>query len=123
VHQDRLGQWSFSGGDQDGTYYYGDGVGIQSASATTMPGQIAAFSRRLSQANAAERIIALRPMGMRPFLASSPDNPNNRFGGWHPGVTLFVLGDGSVRIVSNATSSTALRRLGGRNDKLPFDLP
>jgi prepilin-type N-terminal cleavage/methylation domain-containing protein len=60
-----------------------------------------------------------------PVISRTPltDDPRNRFGSWHPGVSLFGLGDGSVRPVSHATSESVLRRFGSRADRLTFDLP
>jgi hypothetical protein len=46
-----------------------------------------------------------------------------RLGSWHPGISLFQLGDGSARSVSNAASTTVMQRFGSRNDRLTFDLP
>ena len=48
----------------------------------------------------------------RPML----EDPRNRFGGWHPDVTLFLFGDGSVKAISNDYSPNVLQRLGSRND-------
>ncbi len=45
------------------------------------------------------------------------------FGSWHPGVTLFALGDGSVRAVQNYTSVLTLQYFSRRNDAIPFQLP
>lgn len=96
--------------EQDGPLYYGRGgnPGDQAA-----PGAIAFWSRRLAPVPG-QRLIALKPR---------EEPPNNRFGSWHPGVTLFLLGDGSIRSVSNATSPVALQRLGSRNDSQTFSLP
>jgi prepilin-type N-terminal cleavage/methylation domain-containing protein len=58
-------------------------------------------------------------------LAQGPDqdlNNNNRFwqfGSYHAGVCQFLLGDGSVRPVSNGTNVTTLERLARRNDGQP----
>ena len=124
VHQSRLGNNStqpcaqpsnhFSPPCQDGTFYFATALGFTATRAN--PGPTAFFSRRLS-------IDPLNPT--EPVILRQPtlDDPRNRFGGWHTGVTLFVLGDGSVRPVSNATSSTTLVRLGGRNDGLTLTLP
>jgi hypothetical protein len=50
-------------------------------------------------------------------LAFSPDEPLNRnFGGYHPGVCMFVLCDGSVQAVSNSTDTVVLGRLANRSD-------
>jgi prepilin-type N-terminal cleavage/methylation domain-containing protein len=52
-------------------------------------------------------------------LARSPtDAFNTNFGGWHPGICMFLLGDGSVRGVTNTIDTTTLSRLSVRNDGL-----
>ena len=62
-------------------------------------------------------------VGMR-GLANGPDDPDNwKFGGWHPGVTMFVLGDASVRPVQNSITPQVLRHLFSRNDGESFELP
>jgi len=38
------------------------------------------------------------------------------FGSWHPGICQFMIGDGSVKSLSNSTSQTVLNILGSRND-------
>jgi len=38
------------------------------------------------------------------------------FGSWHPGICQFMMGDGSVKSVSNSTSQAVLNILGSRND-------
>jgi hypothetical protein len=67
----------------------------------------------------------LAPLPGERLLSLDPKNdwPSNRFGSWHPAVTLFLLGDGSVKAVSNDTDTLVLQRLGCRNDGQPFDLP
>jgi hypothetical protein len=50
-------------------------------------------------------------------------DPNNRFGGWHPGVTMFLMGDGSAKAVNNDTATVVLQRLGCRNDGQKLELP
>ena len=45
------------------------------------------------------------------------------FGSWHPSVSLFALGDGSVRPVKTFTSPTILERMARRDDSLTYDLP
>jgi hypothetical protein len=67
----------------------------------------------------ASRIIALKPTGD----TNANNDPRFRFGSWHPGISLFLLGDGSVRQVNNATANVTLERLGTRNDRFTFDLP
>ncbi len=97
--------------EQDGPYYHGRGG---DPADLQMPGPMAYWSRRLAPLRSTERLF--------PFDQRNED-PQNRFGSWHPGVTLFLLGDGSVREVNNATSSVVLQRLGCRNDGQLFDLP
>ncbi len=46
-----------------------------------------------------------------------------QFGSWHPGYTTFCFGDTSIKLVKNYTSVTALKRMTGRADALPYDLP
>jgi type II secretory pathway pseudopilin PulG len=120
VHKDRLGLTNTAATHQDGDYYFGAGAYTNSV---TAPGSVAYFSRRLGQASAAsigtDRIIPLKPTGD----SGTTNNPENRFGSWHPGVSIFMLGDGSVRSVNNAASAQNLRRFGARNDRLTFDLP
>jgi hypothetical protein len=117
IHRDRLGgdRTNFANtvkaGQQDGTFYYGRGG---NPADLIEPGEMAYWSRRLVPAHAADRLLPVKPR---------LEDPRNRFGGWHAGVTLFVLGDGSVRAVNNATSTLALQRLGCRNDRQTFDLP
>ncbi len=41
---------------------------------------------------------------------------SNQFGSWHPGVCQFVLGDGSVKGISNSIPGTTLGYLANRND-------
>jgi hypothetical protein len=114
VHKDRLGIRNSANTHQDGTYYHANNV----VNSVTAPGEIAYFTRRLAQnsngAPGTDPIIPRRP---------TQDNPDNRFGSWHPGVSNFMLGDGSVRTVNNATSPSTLRRFATRNDRLPFDIP
>jgi hypothetical protein len=57
----------------------------------------------------------------RPFAASPEDSyrPDERFGSYHPGVCLFVLCDGSVRVIPNAINLDTLTRLAMRNDGQP----
>jgi hypothetical protein len=83
------------------------------------------FMRRLCLSTLdPDRVIPLKPMGdPGPSVTSSRNNPNFRFGSWHPGITLFLMGDGSVRPINNATSPILLHRLGSRKDGFPFDLP
>lgn len=115
VHRDRLGRdvaYLTSAAlptHQDGTFYYGRGGNPDDLQA---PGAMAFWSRRLA------------PDGSEPVLSVKPrlEDPNNRFGGWHAGVTLFLMGDGDVRAVSNNTATIVLQRLGCRNDGHVFTL-
>jgi hypothetical protein len=97
--------------EQDGTFYHGRGGDPADLIA---PGAMAHWSRRLAPLNPGERLLPLQ---------QRDEDPNNRFGSWHPGITLFLLGDGSVRQVNNATSTLVLQRLGCRNDGERLDLP
>jgi prepilin-type N-terminal cleavage/methylation domain-containing protein len=45
-----------------------------------------------------------------------PDRAAQRFGSWHRGVCQFVLGDGSVRAISNSIDLDLLTRLADRAD-------
>jgi prepilin-type N-terminal cleavage/methylation domain-containing protein len=96
---------------QDGPIYFGSGP---LDSSVTAPGVISYWSRALAEAEPGV-----------PILAASPARvwPNNRFGSWHPGITLFLLADGSVRMVRNASSNTMLQRLASRHDGLPSLMP
>jgi hypothetical protein len=108
VHKNRLGQGKTDASQQDGTVYFGVGATRDSYVA---PGPMAYWSRRMASEKEGASI-----------LASNNEDPENRFGGWHPGVTLFVLGDGSVQVVRNDEDNVALQRLGTRNDRMTFDL-
>jgi type II secretory pathway pseudopilin PulG len=129
VHKDRLGLNNAAPcanannlNCQDGTYYYSNSaVTVNNNQATRRhPGEISFFMRRLgndatpSATPPADPIIPRRPTQESPWF---------RFGSWHPGVSLFLLGDGSVRQVNNATSESTLRKFGTRNDRLTFDMP
>jgi hypothetical protein len=109
VRKDTMGVARVEGSYQDGTLYYGVG---KTSESYTEPGVMAYWSRRLAEAEEGVPILC----------GDMNDDPDNRFGGWSPGVTLFVLGDGSVRTVPNETSNVVLQRLGTRNDRLPVDL-
>jgi prepilin-type N-terminal cleavage/methylation domain-containing protein len=119
VHKDRLGTANTASTAQDGHYYYGPNTA--GSSTRTIGGGMSYFMRRLAPDDAAgvNRIIPLKPTGD----TNVANDPQFRFGSWHPGVTLFMLGDGSVRQVSNSTSNVSLQRFGTRNDRLTFDLP
>jgi prepilin-type N-terminal cleavage/methylation domain-containing protein len=122
VHKDRLGVPTFNNAFGDGPYYFS-----QTAfnNLNVSHGGVVPFMRRLCLATNTTlgrdrgRIIALKPTGD----TNSDNNPRFRFGSWHPGITLFLLGDGSVRQVNNATSNQTLNRLGTRNDRFTFSLP
>ncbi len=121
VHKDRLGNPTPNELNGDGQYYYAN------AATTNSPPNghagVAAFMRRLCITNVnaldADRMIALKPTGD----TTAQNQPRGRFGSWHPGISLFLLGDGSVRQVNNATSNVAMSRFGTRNDRFTFDLP
>jgi hypothetical protein len=115
VHKDFMGNGTARW--QDGIHFYGNTI---NATRTTH-GDIAWFVRRLGPENNTERLIPLKPTGGT--NSDTNNDPRFRFGSWHPGVSLFLLGDGSVRQVSNSTSGPTLQRFGTRNDRLTFDLP
>jgi len=129
VHKDSLGTAANTvtppnAPNGDGPYYFYNGNTTLTANSSSHP-QIAAFMRRLCL-NAGTnvtpdfgRIIALKPTGD----TTINNAPNFRFGSWHPGISLFALGDGSVRQVNNATANVTLERMGTRNDRFTFDLP
>ena len=117
VHQDRLRgnnrdvTAAALPSEQDGTFFHGRGGNPGDLAA---PGSMAYWSRRLAPAGPDERLLPAQPRR---------EDPNNRFGGWHEGVTLFLLGDGSLRAVNNDTSTLILQRLGCAFDGHHFDLP
>jgi hypothetical protein len=119
VHKDRLGSGQANSPIfGDGPYYYCHAN--FAANSANNQGAVGNFMRRLALHNQeGGRIIALKPTGDTNTL----NDPRFRFGSWHPGISLFLLGDGSVRQVNNATSNVALERLGTRNDRFTFDLP
>jgi hypothetical protein len=124
VHKDRLGLVTAGASYGDGPYYYYGGNNTLTGNSSTSD-QVAPFMRRLCLSGSATaapdsgRIIALKPTGD----TNNANDPRFRFGSWHPGISLFLLGDGSVRQCNNATSSQALERFGTRNDRFTFDLP
>ena len=64
--------------------------------------------------------VVSRAAGPKSPLATSPDEPFNfQFGSYHPGICQFLLGDGSVRAVSNSTPATTLSLLARRDDGQP----
>jgi hypothetical protein len=67
--------------------------------------------------------MAPEPKSAVVLVRSRKGEPANRFGSAHPGIVLFLLGDGSARSVSVAASNTVLQRFGCRNDRMRFDLP
>jgi prepilin-type N-terminal cleavage/methylation domain-containing protein len=121
VHKDRLGNGNGNAHQRgDGPYYFSHGTWNTNSHRHD---SVAAFMRRLcisrNAGGDAGRIIALKPTGD----TNSRNDPRFRFGSWHPGISLFLLGDGSVRQVNNATSNVTLERMGTRNDRFTFDLP
>lgn len=55
----------------------------------------------------------------RPIVASPEDDSSNlnaNFGGWHPGICLFLAGDGSVRAIPNTIDPLTLAWLCNRAD-------
>jgi prepilin-type N-terminal cleavage/methylation domain-containing protein len=124
VHKDNLGK--ADGRWQDGSYYYATANYSHNAGNGTTGGtnSISNFSRRLclysTSATTADgnRVIAQKPTGD----TNAINDPRNRFGSWHPGVSLFMLGDGSVRQVNNSTATVQLQRLGTRNDRFTVDI-
>jgi prepilin-type N-terminal cleavage/methylation domain-containing protein len=109
VHKDRLGRAGVRPGEQDGALYFGRGGKPEELAA---PGAMAFWSRRLAPAEEGERL-----------LAAPSEDPRNRFGGWHPGATQFLICDGSVNAVSHDTATIVLSRLGCRNDGHKQELP
>jgi prepilin-type N-terminal cleavage/methylation domain-containing protein len=117
VHKDRLGNLTAGTSYGDRQYYYATGA---PANALNTLENVSAFMRRLCNAGGENnRTIALKPTGD----TNTQNDPRARFGSWHPGISLFLLGDGSVRQVNNATGGRTFRRLGTRNDRFTFDLP
>jgi hypothetical protein len=110
VRQDRLGIDNVLTGFQDGALYYGYGGNPANLAA---PGDMASWSRRLAPTQPGERLLAL----------PRQEDPNNRFGGWHTGVTLFLMGDGSVNAINAYAGTAILQRLGGRYDRESYCLP
>jgi prepilin-type N-terminal cleavage/methylation domain-containing protein len=121
VHKDRLGNVTVGIAWGDMQYYFCPSN--YTGNAIDSMGSIAGFMRRMVLFNGDQnRIIALKPTGGS--LASDVvNNPRGRFGSWHPGISLFLLGDGSVRQCNNATSELTMRKFGTRNDRFTFDLP
>src|SRR5262249_39584027 len=65
--------------------------------------------------------------GLYPINGNPPVDPPNYggvavFGGYHQGVTLFVMGDGRVAAVQNSISGTTLGYLSCINDGMAFNL-
>jgi hypothetical protein len=54
---------------------------------------------------------------------SQNDDDPWKFGSWHPGVTLFALGDGAARAIPNKTDPAVLRLLSCRNDGQAVEMP
>jgi hypothetical protein len=67
-------------------------------------------------------VQATRPAGTNgvdtpiPLARTPTDAYANQFGSYHTGICQFVLGDGSVRMISVAIDSDNLGRLAARND-------
>lgn len=55
-------------------------------------------------------------------VRSDGTGANMRFGSWHPGITQFAFGDGSVRPISNAIPVTILSALGSKAGSEVIDL-
>jgi prepilin-type N-terminal cleavage/methylation domain-containing protein len=55
-----------------------------------------------------------------PLAASPLDKFNDQFGSYHPGICQFAMGDGSVRILADATSGSVLSLLARRDDGQPI---
>ncbi len=110
VREDRLGHSGVLPSEQDGALYFGRGGTPADLFA---PGDMAFWSRRLA------------PLAGGRLLPANPqrDDPENRFGSWHPGVTQFLMCDGSVKALSNDTATLVLQRLGCRNDGHKLELP
>jgi prepilin-type N-terminal cleavage/methylation domain-containing protein len=117
VHKDHLADIAW----QDGPYYFCTGDYSNNAEITGNNGNHASFSRALFPNGGS--VIPRKPTGDNGGAVNAANSPRNRFGSWHPGVTLFLLGDASVRPVNNATAEVPLRRFGCRNDRGTFDLP
>lgn len=76
------------------------------------------------------RIAGLEdPLALGPSdIAPSTNGDTNvttatKFGSWHPGVTGFVLCDGSIRYLNNSLSTATLERLAMRADGLAVTVP
>jgi prepilin-type N-terminal cleavage/methylation domain-containing protein len=52
----------------------------------------------------------------RPLSKGPQDTVSNAFGSWHPGVTNFVLVDGSVRGFSNGANAQMMGYMAGKDD-------
>ena len=122
VHKDRLGIAAANSANGDMQYYFSPAN--YGGNALDSMDNIAGFMRRICLVTNADggRNIALKPTGGS-LPTDTVNNPRGRFGSWHPGISLFLLGDGSVRQVNNATSDLTFRRFGTRNDRFTFDLP
>ena len=70
-----------------------------------------------------QRIVsATWPLSGNPFVDPPDGSGSGLFGGYHPGITLFLLGDGRVAAVSNSLSGTVLGYLSCRNDGMAFSV-
>ena len=59
---------------------------------------------------------SFRKAGIGASLARAPTVAGSVFGGYHPGICQFVLGDGSVRALNVSIDATNLGRLASRDD-------
>jgi len=129
VRHDYMGDGQHGRSRQDGCIYESGTSGMAGPTPANPMGQYASFCRVLfatlrtpmpaSPPNPGGIQVSPTVLPRRP----ASEDPCNRFGSWHPGVTPFLLGDGSTRSVSNAVSEPPMQRLGTRNDRLTFDLP
>ncbi len=63
-----------------------------------------------------DTLSPVRPAGTMYPLAVSDYDYGWKFGSYHPGVCQFVLGDGSVRAISDGIDGATLGRLADRSD-------
>jgi prepilin-type N-terminal cleavage/methylation domain-containing protein len=70
-----------------------------------------------------QRIVsATWPLNGNPYVDPPDGSGSGLFGGYHPGVTLFVMGDGRVVAIPNSLSGTILGYLSCRNDGMAFSV-
>jgi hypothetical protein len=67
--------------------------------------------------------VATDALDGKPLARWREDDDPWKFGSWHDGVTLFALGDASVRPISNGTDPRVLRLLSCRHDGEAVDVP